>query len=210
MYNILLDITNTELFDISLIDSSSLISLVIRFIFNFLIVGTIVKFIYLPNSKKPEYVFPYLLISTSIFLLIFMLGAVKMKIGIALGLFAIFGIIRYRTNPVPIKQMTYLFTFIALSVINGMVSNKISYAEIVVTNFIVLIIVAFIEKYLLVNKVLTKNVKFERIDIISSEHRIELKLLLEKRMGISIKDMEIGDVDYLNDTTKIKLYYYEK
>jgi len=139
-----------------------------------------------------------------------MLGAVKMKIGIALGLFAIFGIIRYRTNPVPIKQMTYLFTFIALSVINGMVSNKISYAEIVVTNFIVLIIVAFIEKYLLVNKVLTKNVKFERIDIISSEHRIELKLLLEKRMGISIKDMEIGDVDYLNDTTKIKLYYYEK
>ena len=210
MLNLLLNINSFELFDISLIDTPSLMSLLVRFLFNFIVVVIIVKYLYLPNSKKVHFVFPYLLISTAIFLLIFMLGAVKIKIGIALGLFAIFGIIRYRTNPIPIKEMTYLFTIIAISVINGMVSNKISYIEIFVTNIIVLGVIALVEKVWFKNRVSTKRIRFERIDIITPEHRVELTEILEKRLGVIIKDLEVGDVDYLTDTTKIKIYFHEK
>lgn len=118
--NSFLDLTEDLLSETPLIDMADLWQLLFRFVFNFIVVGIIIHFFYYPKSKRRDYYFTFTLISISVFFLIFLLGSVKLKIGFALGIFAIFGIIRYRTESVPIREMTYLFTITALSVINAL------------------------------------------------------------------------------------------
>lgn len=117
------------------IDVGGFEELIIRFFVNIIFVGIIIHFFYYPKSKRKDYYFTFSLIAVSIFLLIFLMGGVKLKVGFALGLFAIFGIIRYRTESVPIREMTYLFVIIAISAINGL-AGSISYAELLATNFL--------------------------------------------------------------------------
>ncbi len=139
-----------------------------------------------------------------------MLDGVKMKVGFALGLFAIFGIIRYRTNPIPIKEMTYIFVVIGLSVINAMSSKKISYAELILINLIVVGVIFLLEKVWLLKYESSKIVIFEKIELIKPERHNELIADLEDRIGINITRLEIGKVDFLKDTARIRVYYFEK
>lgn len=118
-----------------LVDWNGLSELLIRFLLNTVVIGLIVRVFYYPKSKRRDYFFTFLLIAISVFLLIFLMGGVKLKIGFALGLFAIFGIIRYRTESVPIREMTYLFVIIAVSAINGL-ATSISYVELLATNLL--------------------------------------------------------------------------
>ena len=134
MHSLLLFISDIELFGADLFDQKDFIELLARSIFNFLIVGYIVRYLYYPATKNKDYLFTYLLISVTVFFLCFLLENVKLELGFALGLFAIFGIIRYRTDPIPIKEMTYLFIIIGISVMNALVNKKISHAEVVFTN----------------------------------------------------------------------------
>jgi len=129
-----------ELFNIELINFQDLGELFFRFLFNFVVVFAIIRFIYYPIRKRKDYLFTYILISSVIFLLCFLLDNVKLEIGFALGLFAIFGIIRYRTRQIPIKEMTYLFLVIGISVINALSNKKISYAELAITNFLLIFV----------------------------------------------------------------------
>jgi hypothetical protein len=138
-----------------------------------------------------------------------MLDGVKMKIGFALGLFAIFGIIRYRTNPIPIKEMTYIFVVIGLSVINAMSSKKISYTELFLINLIVIGVIFFLENVWLLKHESSKIVVYEKIDLIKPERYNELIADLEDRIGIKVTRIEIGKIDFLKDTAKIRVYYYE-
>lgn len=123
MFDELSDIT---LIETPLMDSAGFLELLLRFCFNLLVVSCIIHLFYYPKSKRRDYYFTFTLISISIFLMIFLLGSVKLKIGFALGLFAIFGIIRYRTESMPVREMTYLFVIIAISVINALaVENQL-------------------------------------------------------------------------------------
>ncbi|RLD47219.1 MAG: DUF4956 domain-containing protein, partial [Bacteroidetes bacterium] len=131
---------------IKLFDPDGFTNLLLRFFFNFAVTTFIIRFIYYPVSKRRDYLFTYVMISTAIFLLILLLESVKLKVGFALGLFAVFGIIRYRTNQIPIKEMTYIFVLIAISVINGMTSKKISYSEILLTNALFIFALFFLER----------------------------------------------------------------
>ena len=106
-----------EFMDVPLVDMVDMWQLLLRFAFNTLVTWCIIHFLYYPKSRRRDYYFTFMLISVSVFFLIFLLGGVKLKIGFALGLFAIFGIIRYRTESMPVREMTYLFVLIALSVI---------------------------------------------------------------------------------------------
>src|SRR3972149_8363942 len=109
-------ITIIDIFGLEFINVPDFLELIIRFVFNMAVTVIIVRYLYYPAVKRKDYLFTYILISGVIFLLCFLLENVKLQIGFALGLFAIFGIIRYRTNPIPIKEMTYLFVIIGISV----------------------------------------------------------------------------------------------
>jgi hypothetical protein len=119
---------NLEFLGTPLFDSKDFFKLLVKTIFNLSIILIIVRFIYYPVTKNKDYLFTYLLISLTVFLLCVLLDSVKLELGFALGLFAIFGIIRYRTDPIPIKEMTYLFLVIGVSVVNALANKKISYS----------------------------------------------------------------------------------
>jgi hypothetical protein len=139
----------------------------------------------------------------------FLLESVGLDTGLALGLFAIFGIIRYRTDAIPIKEMTYLFLVIGISVINALSNKKISYAELAVTNLLLLAIPFFLEHVFLLKHESMKTVLYEKIDMIKQDRRVELIKDLEERTGLIINRIEIGRINFLRDTVRIKVYYYE-
>ena len=203
---ILLDL---EFFGIDLIDTEDFWELLIRFSFNLLVVLIGVRWLYYPIAKRKDYLFTYILISSVVFLLCFLLENVKLQLGFALGLFAIFGIIRYRTDAIPIKEMTYLFLVIGISVINALANKKVSYAELIFTNLALLAVAFFLEHVFLLKHESTKTVLYEKIDMIKAGRRGELISDLEERTGLKINRIEVGRINFLRDTVRIKLYYYE-
>jgi hypothetical protein len=142
-----------------------------------------------------------------IFLLCFLLNSVKLQIGFALGLFAIFGIIRYRTDSISIKDMTFLFIVIGISVINALANKKISYAELFFTNLIIIALVWLMEKIWLVNKEGKKIVEYEKIALIKPEKEAELIADLRLRTGLDVTRVEIGKIDFLRDTARIRIFF---
>ncbi len=199
----------SEVFGIELIEKADFFELIVRFAFNFLVVFVGVRWLYYPIAKRKDYLFTYILISTVVFLLCFLLENVKLQLGFALGLFAIFGIIRYRTDAIPIKEMTYLFLVIGISVINALANKKVSYAELVFTNLVLLFVAFLLEHVFLLKHESTKTVLYEKIDLIKKNRREELLRDLEERTGLKINRIEIGRINFLRDTVRIKVYYYE-
>lgn len=180
--------------------------LLIRFIFNLIVVGGIIGWLYYPRSKRRDYSFTFMLISISIFMMIFLLGSVKVKIGFALGLFAIFGIIRYRTEQMPVREMTYLFVIIAISVINAL-SATFTWAELIATNVLFIVGIAITESSKWLKHISTKTIKYDRIELITPERRQELLEDLRQRTGLNILKIEIGDLDFLKDMAIIRISY---
>ena len=183
--------------------------LIIKGSFNLLITTIIIRYIYYPVTRNKDYLFTYFLISLTVFVLCFLLDNVKLELGFALGLFAIFGIIRYRTDPIPIKEMTYLFLVIGISVINALANKKISYLELVFANFFIIGITYGLEKIWLLKHESRKNISYEKIELIKPEKREELLADLKQRTGINIIRVEIGRIDFLRDTVNIRIFYYE-
>lgn len=197
-----------EFLDIPLFDDD-FFKMMFRFIVNFLFLTIIIRFIYYPDSKRKDYVFTYYLISIIVFFLCFTLKKYEMDIGMALGLFAIFGIIRYRTNPVDIKEMTYLFVVIGVSIINSLANKKMSYAEIISANALIIFVLVIIEKYWALKQVVSKSIIYENIENIKPENYEILKTDLETRTGLSINKITIGDVDFLKDIAKVTIFYFK-
>ncbi|HCE48323.1 MAG TPA: DUF4956 domain-containing protein [Prevotellaceae bacterium] len=191
---------------LDLINIPGLIEMITRFLLNLVVVWIIAHFFYYPKSQRRDYYFTFMLISVSIFMLIYLMDGSKMKIGAALGLFAVFGILRYRTESVPIREMTYLFFLVALSVVNGMAA-KLSLVELLVANLIFIISVAACESNLLAKHVSCKFVKYDNIKLIVPERREELIADLEKRLGLKVIKVEIGSIDFLRDAALIKVFY---
>ncbi len=209
MHSLLLLISDIELFGADLFDQKDFIELLARSIFNFLIVGYIVRYLYYPATKNKDYLFTYLLISVTVFFLCFLLENVKLELGFALGLFAIFGIIRYRTDPIPIKEMTYLFIIIGISVMNALVNKKISHAEVVFTNLIFIALTYGLEKIWLLKHESRKNITFEKIELILPEKRQELLEDLKLRTGLNITRIEVKSIDFLRDTAQLRIFFFD-
>lgn len=202
--------TDGKLFNAEFIDSSDFLELAIKFAFNLIVIIVLVRFLYYSVTNRKDYLFTYLMISVTVFLLCFLLESVKLQLGFALGLFAIFGIIRYRTNPIPPREMTYLFMVIGISVINALANKKISYAELLFTNIAIVTIVWLFEKVFFLKHLSVKNVVYENIDLIKPSKYEELKADLEERTGLIIKKLEVGRINFLRDSARVKIYYYEK
>lgn len=198
-----------ELFNMELINIEDFTELFLRFLMNFTVIFIIVRFLYYRIQRRRDYLFTYILISSVIFLLCFSLGNVKLELGFALGLFAIFGIIRYRTLSMPIKEMTYLFLVIGISVINALANKKVSYAELAFTNLALMGITWLLEKLMLLKHESCKSINYEKIELIKPEKRAELIADLQKRTGININRVEVGKIDFLKDTAKVNIFYFE-
>ena len=198
----------TKIAGIEILDFSNLLELLGRFSLNLIVILILVRWLYFSTTKRKDYLFTYILISTIVFLLCFLLANVMLQIGFALGLFAIFGIIRYRTNTMPIKEMTYLFLIIGISVINALSGTAASISEIIFTNFIVIFITYGLEKRWLLKHESSKNIIYEKISLIKPENYIELIEDLQLRTGIKmISRVEIGEIDFLRDICHLKIFF---
>jgi len=183
--------------------------LVIRLSIHMTFIFLLVRVIYYPIAKRKDFLFTYLLFSISIFTMCFLLESVKLEMGFALGLFAVFGIIRYRTDAIPIKEMTYLFIVIGMSVMNALINKKISIAELSFANFAIIGLTYGLEKVWLLRHESQKLILYERIDLIQSGKRGELLADLQQRTGMKVNRIEIGKIDFLRDTVMLKIYFYE-
>ena len=191
---------------IPVFDAQNLLHLGIHFTFTMLVSWIIVHLFYSRKSRRRDYYFTFLMFSAAMFILLFVMENIKLQIGFALGLFAIFGMIRYRTETMPVREMTYLFVIIAISIVNGLALN-ISYAELILANLLIVLLTWILESERIIAHTSTKLVTYDRIDLIVPEKREELKADLEKRIGVKIKTIEVGAVDFLRDSAFIKITY---
>ena len=181
--------------------------MIIRFSLNLFFLTAVVKFIYYKRSQKKEYLFTFYLIGIVVFFLCFTLKKYELDLGMALGLFAIFGILRYRTQPLEVREMTYLFVVIGIAVMNGLSNKKMSYAEIIAANSIIVVALYTLERYWARTEVFSKEVLYETIENIRPENHDKLKEDLEKRLGVRVTHFEIGNVNFLRDVAKITVHY---
>ncbi len=198
-----------KILDTEFINFQSFLSLFTHFLLNSIALVIIVRYLYYPKTKRKDYLFTYFLIGSLIFLMCYLLANVQLQLGFALGLFAVFGIIRYRTDAVPIKEMTYLFIVIGLSVINALSGTNVSIVNLLFTNFAIIAITYGLERVWLLKHESSKIIVYEKINLIKPENYNLLLEDLKSRTGISITRFEIGRIDFLRDTTRIKIYYYE-
>lgn len=189
------------------IDTVHVKELLLAFLINLISILIIVRCLYYPKCKRGEFFFTYVLIAISTFMLIYVLGDVKLKAGIALGLFAIFSIIRYRTEQVAIREMTYLFIIIALSAINGLIVSELSIGEVIIINLLFIFSIWICESKLLISHYSYKVIKYDNINLITPDKREELIADLEKRTGLKIEKVEVGAIDFLKDAAIVKMYY---
>ncbi len=182
--------------------------LLMRLAINMVFITILIRFLYYEKTKRKDYLFTYYLIGTITFFLCFGLKKLDIDTGMGLGLFAIFGIIRYRTDAIEIKEMTYLFLIIGLSVVNALASNKLSIAEMALINVFMVVLTYILEFLWLMKHETRKTIIYERIDLIVPEEEVEMKKDLEKRTGVSLNRFEIGKIDFLNDTAQVRVYYY--
>ena len=193
--------------DIKLINVEDFIELLVRFAFNGIVLVLIIRYLYARNSNRKDFFFSFFAVGITVFLLCFLLERVKLELGFALGLFAIFGIIRYRTDPIPIKEMTYLFVVIGISVINALANKKVSYSELVITNAILVGGLYFLERILRLRQEYELEIRYERIENIHRMKEEELITDLRQRTGIEIKRYEVTRIDFLRDVANITIFF---
>jgi hypothetical protein len=182
--------------------------LLLRLLVNMTFLTILIRYLYYPKTKRKDYLFTYYLIGTITFFLCFGLKKLDIDTGMGLGLFAIFGIIRYRTDAIEIKEMTYLFLIIGISVVNSLASNNISIAEMAIINITVVLLTFGLENLWLVKHETRKTINYERIDLIVPEKYDIMKADIEKRTGIAINRFEIGKIDFLTDTAQVRIFYF--
>jgi len=194
-----------KFYNLSLIDFRDFGKLFFRLLFNSGVLFVLINLIY-GKSGRREFTFTYYALGTAIFLMCFLLEDVKLELGFALGLFAVFGILKYRTDPIPIREMTYLFVVIGVAVLNALANKKVSVAELVLTNAAILFCVYLLEK-LLIKSEGHIDIIYERIENIKVENKEALLEDLQKRTGLKIKRFEYVKVDFLKDIAYLRVYY---
>ena len=174
---------------------------------NLAIVFVIVRFIYYPQRRDKDYVFTFFAFNTIIFFVMGLLNNTDLSVGVGFGLFAIFSVLRYRTNTIPIREMTYLFVLIALPVLNSILLEKQCYEEFAVANLATLGVLYVLEHGWGFRYEARKTITYERIDMVRPENWSLLLSDLQERTGLPIQRIEIGQLNFLRDTAEIIVYY---
>ena len=196
-----------ELYGIDFFDLEDFSKLLFKFGINFIFLIIIVRFIYYRVKDDKDYVFTYIMFNILTFFICFLLRKVPMQMGFALGLFAVFGIIRYRTEAIPIRQMTYLFIVIGISMINALSNKSISIFEVLFTNGLIALITYLIDRLWFQTIEEKKSIIYEKIDLIKLENKQELIKDLKERTGLPIHEVKVDKIDFLKDTAAVTIYY---
>lgn len=200
---------NMDLFgNAPLIDTVTASQLLFRFLFNAFFVWIIIHMFYYRKSRKINFYFTFSLVSISVFLLIFLLGSggIKIKMGMALGLFAIFGILRYRTELISVREMTYLFVIISISVINALAVH-LSFSTLLIANILFVLAIWFFESSRNLRQVTCKYILYDRVDLVKPDQYQQLLEEVRERTGLDIMKIEVGAINYLQDSVMLKVYY---
>lgn len=191
--------------------------LIFRFFIAFVFIFIIVRWLYYPIAKKKEYAFSYLMLGIVIFFISFTLKKFELGTGMALGLFAIFGIIRYRTDAMPVKEMTYLFIVIGLSIINALTNKKVSYTEILFTNIVIVVSTFVMERVWFRRQDVLGSLKpvkpeykqiiiYEDLHMLTPENKDNLLKDLQDKTGANINRFKIDLINYKEKFAQITLY----
>lgn len=183
--------------------------LLFKFGLDALVLFVLIRMIYYPIHRKKENLFTYFVFNVLIFFLCVLMNNVKLSMGFGFGLFAVFSIIRYRTEQLSVKDMTYLFAVITLAVINALVSKKVSLVELLFTNATILALVYIMEHLWLTRHEAMRQLIYERIDLIKPQNKERLFADLEDRLGIRPSRVEIGRIDLLRDTVQLRVFFFE-
>ena len=206
-----------DLFGIPFFDDD-LYKMLLRFLIDIVFLTAIIRLSYYHFSKKTEFLFTFYLVGIVVFFLCFTLKKYELDLGLALGLFAIFGILRYRTEPLKVREMTYLFVVIGVSVINALSNKKMSYMEILTANSFIFIATYYLDRYWSLQRVTpkerispkdfgTKDIVYNSLENIKPEQFSLLKKELEDSLGVEILKLDINEVDFEKQTAKIKIRY---
>ena len=199
-----------EIYGIALFDLEDLTKLLFKFGINFIFLIVIVRLIYYKIRDDKDYVFTFIMFNILTFFICFLLRKVPMQMGFALGLFAVFGILRYRTEAIPIRQMTYLFIVIGISMINALSNKSISIFELLFTNGFITLITYLIDSVWFQSIEESKNILYEKIELIKPEKESEMIEDLKQRTGLPIHAVKVEKIDFLRDTASIKIFYNRK
>ncbi len=194
---------------INFINTQNLLLLIIKFLTNIIAIFIVSKVIYYRSSKNRAYVFTLLIFNITIFLVCSLLNNLTLSIGFSFGIFALFSVLRYRTTTIPIKEMTYLFVAISLAIINALINAKVSFAELLFTNIVLIVSIYILEKYW-VNNELMKSIVIEKIDLVKPENYVRLVDDLTERTGLDIIRVEVGKIDFLRDIANVRVYYRDR
>lgn len=211
--NILLEGENlwewSEMFTSNFFSAPSFAELFAKFGFNLLFAFIVIRVIYYTKNRNREYLFTFFIFNVIIFFVTFLLSGVKLKIGFAFGLFAVFSILRYRTEAIPIKEMTFLFVSITIAVINAL-SSKVTGSELIFTNVAIATMTFVLEAIWMKFNHAYKMITYEKVDLIKPQNRAELIADLEERTGLDIIKVDISKIDYLRDTAVLKVYHVQE
>lgn len=187
--------------------SNNLVELLLRFVLNMAVTIFVVNYVYFRATGKRTYVFTYIMISTTVFFLCFLLGNIDLQLGFALGLFAIFGIIRYRTDTIPIREMTYLFLVITISIINALARRDVSFSEILLTNFAFMITTWVMERVWMRRHMARRTIVYDRMDLIHPDKHDLLRQDIKERTGLEISRFKIGQIDLAKNSIRLTIFY---
>ena len=196
-----------ELYGIDFFDLEDFSKLLFKFGINFIFLMIIVRLIYYRVKDDKDYVFTYIMFNILTFFICFLLRKVPMQMGFALGLFAVFGILRYRTEAIPIRQMTYLFIVIGISMINALSNKSVSIFEVLFTNGLITLITYLIDRLWFQTIEEKKSIVYEKIELIKPENKQELIQDLKERTGLPIHEVKVDKIDFLKDTAAVTIYY---
>lgn len=196
------------LFDLLAIPlSSSAVVLLARLGLNLLFTAAVVRFVYYRLYRNRDYVFTYFLINLVTFSLAYLLSNVRIELGFALGLFAVFGILRYRTEAIKVRNLTYLFVVIGIALLNALANGGITLAELLIANVVIVGTVTVLEAAPSSGRKESRLVHYDRLDLLSPADAASLLEDLRKRTHLPVERFEIGDVDLLRDSALITIYY---
>ncbi|GIV34327.1 MAG: DUF4956 domain-containing protein [Chitinophagales bacterium] len=189
------------------ISENPLFLLLLRLVIDIAVTFIIVRLIYFPRHKDKDYLFTFFVFNLLVYLVCHFMNSLELSVGFAFGLFALFGILRYRTITIPIKEMTYLFTVIVLAIINALGPSRAVWGEILVANGVIVLLIFILENLWLRTPQGFKVITYEKIELIKPDQRQQLLRDLQERTGLEITEIDIDAINFLNDTAVIKVYY---
>lgn len=196
-----------EFFETPLYDDD-LVKMLGRLAINLATLTLVVRYAYYQRSRSKDYLFSFCMINVITFFICFTMKKLELELGMALGLFAIFGVLRYRTDSIPVREMSYLFIVIGIGTINALTNRKVSWSELLCVNAAIVALPALFESLAFLQQEAREEILYERIEMVRPENHEALIADLELRTGLRLSRVELGRIDFLRDAVTITVYFY--